>query len=120
MYAIRSYYEHPAQAVEGEMTGIVEDTAIAHDGVGVPGGGNYGSGDDLLFTELSVVQLHHHPFTEITDAGRNRITSYNVCYTKLLRSTGRIGLAISKSNPDMVMAIIEAKRTDTLAIPGFV
>ena len=33
-------------------------------------------------------------------------------------STGRIGLAISKSEPNVVMAIVEAKRTDDLKIPG--
>jgi photosystem II stability/assembly factor-like uncharacterized protein len=33
-------------------------------------------------------------------------------------STGRIGLAIYQQNPKIVMALVEAKRTDTLAIPG--
>lgn len=33
-------------------------------------------------------------------------------------STGRIGLTLCKSKPNIVMAIVEAKRSDTLAIPG--
>ena len=32
--------------------------------------------------------------------------------------TGRIGLAIYRQNPDIVMALVEAARTDTLAVPG--
>jgi len=32
--------------------------------------------------------------------------------------TGRIGLAVSASNPNVVMAIVEAKKTDDLRIPG--
>ena len=33
-------------------------------------------------------------------------------------ATGRIGLAISASNPNIVMAIVEAKRSDNLQTPG--
>ena len=32
--------------------------------------------------------------------------------------TGRIGLAISQQNPNVVMALVEAEKTDTLGIPG--
>ncbi|MCH8962407.1 MAG: exo-alpha-sialidase, partial [Bacteroidetes bacterium] len=32
--------------------------------------------------------------------------------------TGRIGLAIYRQNPDILMALVEAARTDTLAAPG--
>ncbi len=32
--------------------------------------------------------------------------------------TGRIGLALYRSNPDIVMALVEAERTNDLAIPG--
>ncbi len=32
--------------------------------------------------------------------------------------TGRIGLAIYDKNPNIIMAIVEAEKTDTLAIPG--
>jgi len=32
--------------------------------------------------------------------------------------TGRIGLAIYDKNPNIIMAMVEAKRSDTLAIPG--
>jgi photosystem II stability/assembly factor-like uncharacterized protein len=32
--------------------------------------------------------------------------------------TGRIGLAIYENNPNILMAIVEAKRSDTLAVPG--
>ena len=32
--------------------------------------------------------------------------------------TGRIGLALYRQNPDIVMALVEAARTDTLAVPG--
>ncbi len=32
--------------------------------------------------------------------------------------TGRIGLALSERNPKILMALMEAERTDTLAIPG--
>ena len=33
-------------------------------------------------------------------------------------STGRIGLAIYQQNPDIVMALVEAERSDTLSVPG--
>ncbi len=50
-----------------------------------------------------------------TDGGRN--------WTKLTNGlpagpTGRIGLAISRSNPKVVMALIEAERSDKLSKPG--
>jgi photosystem II stability/assembly factor-like uncharacterized protein len=32
--------------------------------------------------------------------------------------TGRIGLAIYEKNPNIIMAIVEAKRSDTLSVPG--
>lgn len=32
--------------------------------------------------------------------------------------TGRIGLAISEKNPKVLMALVEAEKTDTLAVPG--
>lgn len=32
--------------------------------------------------------------------------------------TGRIGLAIYQQNPNIIMAIVEAEKTDTLAVPG--
>lgn len=50
-----------------------------------------------------------------TDGGRS--------WTRLARGlptgeTGRIGLAIARSNPRIVMALVEAERTDDLARPG--
>lgn len=49
-----------------------------------------------------------------TDGGQ----SWKKLSSGLPRETGRIGLAISESNPDIVMAIIEAEKTDDLAKPG--
>jgi photosystem II stability/assembly factor-like uncharacterized protein len=50
-----------------------------------------------------------------TDAGR----TWNRLATGLPAGpTGRIGLAISRQNPQIVMAIVEAEQTDDLARPG--
>ncbi len=57
------------------------------------------------------------------NGGIFKSTDHGATWTKLTTGlpegeTGRIGLAIYRSNPDIVMALVEAERTDDLAIPG--
>ncbi len=79
---------------------------------------------DILFSAFYYrIRSGYHFHSGSRDGGIFRSTDGGKSWKKLnaglpADSTGRIGLAISKSNPDTVMAIIEAKRTDTLAIPG--
>ena len=49
-----------------------------------------------------------------TDGGK----SWKQLTNGLPSPTGRIGLAIYESNPEILMALVEAERSDTLAVPG--
>ena len=69
MYAIRSYYDRPAEAADSERYQTVyarEPGAVAAPTAG------------LHFDTVLLERL--------VKTGIDRITSYNVCYTKLLRS----------------------------------
>ena len=79
---------------------------------------------DILFAAFYYrIRTGYNFLSGSNEGGIFKSTDGGVSWKKLKNglpqdSTGRIGLAISRSNPDIVMAIIEAKRTDTLAIPG--
>jgi len=99
---------------------------------GLPNDGKHGATDlvmDPANPEVLYVAFYHRlrqPWTfhsggplggifKSTDGGRN--------WRKLTRGlppgeTGRIGLAVARSNPRVVMAIVEAERTDDLNRPG--
>jgi photosystem II stability/assembly factor-like uncharacterized protein len=64
---------------------------------------------------------HFHSGGE--NGGIYKTTNGGRSWTKLTNGlpagpTGRIGLAISRSNPDIVMALVEAEQTDDLSKPG--
>ncbi len=56
------------------------------------------------------------------EGGIYKSTNGGRSWTKLTNGlptpTGRIGLAIYEQDPDIVMALVEAEQTDTLAVPG--
>ena len=70
MYAIRSYYGL-AGAVAWRHQGRLDADYLAH-----PHAGGHGLGG-------AAERAHQHPL-------KGRITSYNVCYTKLLRAGGAV------------------------------
>ena len=74
MYAIRSYYELAViTTISYDHTDILGKTLpeIAYEKAGI-----IKQGGDVILYEQS---------TEVEQVFENRITSYNVCYTKLLR-----------------------------------
>lgn len=65
----------------------------------------------------------HHFHSGSDNGGIYKSTDGGQSWKKLNKglpadSTGRIGLAICKTQPNILMAIVEARKTDTLAIPG--
>ena len=91
MYAIRSYYvglDLPTIAAFCQRGGKVVEIAhaFADDGIGcstVTAAGMYGDGNDV--TELTTRAAEW----AVALGADFRITSYNVCYTKLLRVIAR-------------------------------
>ena len=83
MYAIRSYYERAGQ--EGHDRGDLLGTWCPY----CPGAAM--GADDLIANGYNVAVVEYHngdSYTNTASDARNnyyRITSYNVCYTKLLR-----------------------------------
>lgn len=78
----------------------------------------------ILFAAFYYRLRAGHHFHGGSDAGGIfKSTDGGASWKKLAKglpadSTGRIGLAISRSNPDIVMAIVEAKRSASLSVPG--
>ena len=88
MYAIRSYYEVLVAA---------EQPGAGHRLEGVADGAGDGEGDGRAGPEVGGQHAHghrrpeaqpeaqQHGYPETAGGPQHRITSYNVCYTKLLR-----------------------------------
>ena len=80
MYAIRSYYaETSIKDAVREITGG-KGADIIYDPVGGDAGGARLSGREKMIAALERLRAQSDP----------RITSYNVCYTKLLRTDGTV------------------------------
>ena len=73
MYAIRSYYETEPGGLGGHAMGNLLLAALL------------GTGVELVFPVLLAIGLGTRASAAVLFAF-NRITSYNVCYTKLLRA----------------------------------
>ena len=74
MYAIRSYYDFPAETDIAEVAAMLLRQHDDHWG---------GFGEWQKFPNPDAVDFL---LAEYRQTGKPRITSYNVCYTKLLRS----------------------------------
>ena len=99
MYAIRSYYDFLAilAAVHGSFRSF--GCAVQHAGnsaggtfiwrvreVGAFGANNFFAAEAVHFQEpVTTNNITHYTLTLLGDFNKIRITSYNVCYTKLLR-----------------------------------
>ena len=119
MYAIRSYYEvkeDPNKPGWPQIDDIITEGAQMRADYAAKtsiqknesrnllmiGGqeGNYPSGEPIatccgitpwtVASNESAAEYYAHFIKEAYGSGGSRITSYNVCYTKLLRLTGRI------------------------------
>ena len=89
MYAIRSYYDPSAgvgtvKCFGGGLTTLYQSAGQCHKGL-------------VKFRKVALLHrpvIHLHIDVEVVVAvPRGRITSYNVCYTKLLRSSSFISLS---------------------------